>query len=420
VKNKFKFLSLSATGGKAQFRMMLPFGGSTQLALEETMREAILAEIRIAALEPGKETESLGIVSQMSGQPAPIQFNTVEDLLPKETDYYYTDFRAISAAMAPCYGLDFSKPGVLEASVPMLTGQTVYKDHIFWSVDRWVGVVQQSSWDAKGADAGGVPGINARLKIDSKKDPWLVRGLAMEPPAIHSTSVTVPFEFDFSHPDLVEQGRFWSLLGEEVGGEIVRLIVTKILAYWELSLVWNGAQEENKQLPASEASDAGLSANLAQDKDAGGGNPNTQRSETVKLSEQMRKMLGLPDTVGEDVPDAMLLPALTQLGERATVGDALLENARAECLRVATLAEGGAEKQLPEPIAAMIKKATGAELSALTDMYTTRAASLFTQTCSKCGTQMSAAVRSSVEQNTDDPSTPSQQSQGSYDGDSLH
>ena len=78
----------------------------------------------------------------------------------------------------------------------------------------------------------------------------LVRGVAMEPPAIHSASVTVLFEFDFSHPDLVEEGRFWQLLGEEVEGEIVRLIVTTILGYWEISLVFQGAQEENKQLPA--------------------------------------------------------------------------------------------------------------------------------------------------------------------------
>ncbi len=57
------------------------------------------------------------------------------------------------------------------------------------------------------------------------------------------------FEFDFSHPDLVEQGRFWQLLGEEVEGQIVRLIVTVILGFWEISLVFQGAQEENKQQP---------------------------------------------------------------------------------------------------------------------------------------------------------------------------
>ncbi len=399
MKKKFQFNSLSQTGGKAQFTMMLPLDGA-QLSFEDAMREQILTDIRTAALQPVPETESLS-VSSLSGQPAPIEFDTVEELLPKESDYFYRDFRALSAAMAPCYCLDFSDKKMLEEATSLLARQTVYKDHIFWSVDRWVGVVSESLWDAKGKDVRGIPGINAKLKIDSKKDPWVVRGMAMSPPAIHSVSVTVAFLFDFSHPDLVEEGRFWSLLGEEVGGEIVRLIVTKILSFWELSLVWNGAQEENKQLPVSETTDAGLSAKL-EVTGAGGGKPdNTQRSETVKLSAEMRKMLGLPDVTPEDVPDASLLPALTALGERAAAGDALLESARAECLRVATLAEGGTEKKLPEPIAGLIAKASATELTALTTMYEERAAASFKQTCTKCGTQMKALSRSSVEQETD-------------------
>ncbi|HEX8097603.1 MAG TPA: hypothetical protein VF507_06185, partial [Pyrinomonadaceae bacterium] len=250
MKNRFKFLSMSAAGGKAQFTMMLPFGGA-HLSVEAAMRERILADIRLAAAEPGKQFESMGVgrASQYGAQPANISFDTVEELLPKPEDYYYKDYRAISATLAPCYGLDFSKPGVLEAAVPMLKGQTVYKDHWFYSVDGWVGVVSEAAWDAKGDQVGGgTAGINAKLKLDSKKDPMLIRGVAMEPPAVHSCSVTVLFEFEFSHPDLVEQGRFWQLLGEEVEGQIVRLVVTAVLGFWELSLVFQGAQEENKQV----------------------------------------------------------------------------------------------------------------------------------------------------------------------------
>jgi hypothetical protein len=414
VKNKFKFLSLSQKGGKAKFTMMLPFDGG-QLSLGAAMSDDILAQIKLAAAEPGKQTESLGVgaASQWGAQSAPIQFETVDELLPKETDYFYKDYRAISASLAPCYALDFSEPGVLEASVAMMKRQTVYKDHYFYSVDGWVGVVSDATWDATGQKAGGVPGINARLKLDSKKDPMLVRGVAMEPPAVHSASATVLFEFEFSHPDLVEQGRFWSLLGEEVGGEIVRLIVTSILGYWELSLVFQGAQEENKQIPADvtmEGGDEGeLGAKRKQRMGAGGGDPITQRSETVKLSEALRRMLGLPDTVGEDVPDAMLLPAIHSLGERAQAGDMLLEAARAECLTIAGTAEGDAEGKLPEPIATIIKKADATELPGLTRLYQERAAKRMKQTCTKCGTQMSAAlVRSSVEQGTKEPETTTQ------------
>jgi hypothetical protein len=425
VKNKFKFLSLSATGGKAQFTMMLPFGGS-QLALGDAMRESILAQIRLAATEVGKQTESLGlgVVSQWGAQPAPLEFDTVDELLPKETDYFYKDYRAISATLAPCYALDFSTPGVLEASVPLLNRQTVYKDHYFYSVDAWVGVVSETTWDAKGDHAGGIPGITAKLKLDSKKDPMLVRGVAMDPPAVHSASATVFFEFEFSHPKLVEEGRFWQLLMEEVEGELVRLIITKILGYWELSLVFQGAQEENKQLPANDVVDddgeAGMNAKRKQKMSADAGTTiQSQRSETVKLSAELRKLLGIPETVGEDVPDAVLLPALTQMGGRVEAGDTLLANGRAECLRVATLAECGEGEALPEPIATMINKASATELSSLTRLYEERAAAKLTQTCTKCGTQMSPKVRSSVEQS---PTQPEMRSQ-SYvpnGADSLH
>ena len=373
MKNKFKFLSLSATGGTAQFTMMLPFVGS-QLSMEAAMREAILTQIKLAASEVGKQTESLGagVASQWGAQPAPIAFDTVDQLLPKETDYYYKDYRAISATLSPCYGLDFSKPGVLKESVEMLIGQTVYKDHYFHSVDGWVGVISGATWDEAGAQAGGIAGINAKLKLDSKKDPMLVRGVAMTPPAVHSASVTVFFEFEFSHPDLVEEGRFWQLLMEEVGGQLVRLIITKIRGYWELSLVFQGAQEENKQLPAGGVDKEQMSA--------GGGNENQQiqRSETVKLSAELRKMLGLPDTIGEDVPDAVLLPALEKLGVQVQAGATLMENARLECKRVAKLAVLGSEEgTLPEVLEAIINEADATKLTNLTAMYTAQAASRF-------------------------------------------
>jgi hypothetical protein len=107
--------------------------------------------------------------------------------------------------------------------------------------------VSNVAWDETGDQFGGVPGINAEYKIDALMNPRIARGLLMDPPAIHSTSMTVLFEFEFSHPDLVEQGRFWQLLGDEVEGSIVRLIVTKIQEYWEASLVFPGADRFAKR-----------------------------------------------------------------------------------------------------------------------------------------------------------------------------
>lgn len=413
MKNRFKFLSLSAKGGRAKFRMMMPFVGA-QLSLDSMMREQIIASIKLAASEVGKEVESLGvgIVSQWGAQPAPIQFNTVEELLPKETDYYYKDYRAISATLSPCYGLDFSKPGVLEAAVPLLKGQTVYKDHSYYSVDGWVGVVSESSWDAKGADSGGVPGINVQLKLDSKKDPMLVRGVAMQPPAVHSTSSTVLFEFEFSHPDLVEEGRFWQLLMEEVDGELVRLIVTKIDGFWEQSLVFQGAQEENKQLPAPEGADdqiednAGgedeeeLGARRTKDKERmkAGSKPGQQQKErkTVKVSQSRKELLGLTTIEGEEIADEVVLQAVEQLGAKVKTGDAMLSAARTECLRLATLATVGGEGQLPQALADVINAAGPEQIQGLTKMYAGQAEAKFPQTCQSCG-HANLKGRSSVE-----------------------
>jgi len=403
VKNKFKFTSLSLTGGKAQFTMMLPFGG-TQLSLEAAMREALLAEIRLAATEVGKQTESLavGVSSQWGAQPAPIDFETVDELLPKETDYYYKDYRAISATLAPCYGLDFSKPGVLEASVEKLKGQTVYKDHYFHSVDGWVGVVSEASWDAKGENAGGISGINARLKLDAKKDPMLVRGVAMSPPAIHSCSVTVLFEFDFSHPELVEQGRFWHLLGEEVDGQIVRLVVTVILGYWEISLVFQGAQEENKQQPATPSiPDDVVTDDEAElgmrDKKRMGASPDTREErKTVKLNALRKQGLGIT-AEGEEFPDEQVLSIVDGLVSQAAVGAALTTSRRVECLRVATLAEcGAADGQLDATLAKIINASQGDDLEGLIKLYSAKAESRFPHTCQSCGTKTEG--RSSVEE----------------------
>jgi hypothetical protein len=392
VKNKFQFLSLTRSGGKAQFTMMMPFGGQ-HLSLDAAMREAIFANIRAAAAEPGKQTESLGVGSASQAAPtSPANFETLEDLQPKEADYIYRDFRAISAAPFNCYGLDFSKPGVLKASTPLLANQTVYKDHIYWSVDRWIGVISESAWDEAGAQSEGVAGINVKLKLDWKKDPWTARGLLMEPPAIHSFSVTLLFEFDYSHPDLVEEHRFWSMLGEEVNGQVVRLIVTKIIAYWEGSLVFQGADEYAKQLPGADGAGASQSSTAG----AQGPTPQQEERTTVKLTAEQKQRLGIA-AEGEEFPDAVVLGALEGLAAQAQAGSVLLGARRAECLRVATLATLGSEEgELTPALKNVIERSQGEDLEGLITMYSEQAADRFPTTCQSCQKPVKL-TRSSVE-----------------------
>lgn len=181
-------------------------------------------------------------------------FRNISDILPKDEDYIFVNFRALSKVVVQGHWLDWTGEGVLEEGVSMLEGATVYPNHRFWDINNWLGSVSQTSWDAKGEKFSGVPGINATYKIDALVNPVIARGLLMKPPAIHSTSLTVLFEFQYSHPDIATDDRwkFFRLLGEEVDGKIVRLIVTKIHEIWEASLVYQGADRLAKQPKADE------------------------------------------------------------------------------------------------------------------------------------------------------------------------
>lgn len=333
-------------------------------------------------------------------------FSTFDDVQPTEADYIFPVFRAISAALIEGYWVDYSKPGVLEKSVPMLQGQTVYKNHDFHDVEGWLGVVNRSWWDAEGKQSGGVPGINIEQKIDWRMNPKIARGLLMKPPAIHSNSVTVRFGYEYSHPDLAENGkwRFYDMLGDEVDGEIVRFIANEIYAYWETSLVFQGADSIAKQLPGEDNDETEeMSAARSHSLPRGAQGQTTKEKNTVKLSLEQKKKLGLETHEGDEVPDDVLTPALERLAAQAKVGSTLIGSARAECLRVAMLAEtgGASDTKLPDALTSIINQATPTQLDGLTKMYTEKAASRFPQTCQSCG--RATSTRSSVEDRSDLP-----------------
>jgi hypothetical protein len=370
------------------------FGGDAPPAT--TIADIIAAEQsrpkpqEIDGADPISRLSNAGRVSQEAPE-----FQTIDDLKPKPSDFILPLFRALSATLIEGYWLDYSKPGVLQAAVPLLQGQTVFEDHRYWRVRDWVGVVSKTVWDDKGEESDGVPGINAELKIDWKKNPWIARGLMMTPPAIHSVSVTVLFEFDFSHPELVEQGRFWDLLGEEVEGHVVRLIVTRILGFWELSLVFQGADALAKKLAGEQETGVELTA------PRGGPTKITKENGTVKLTAQQKAALGLTAHQGEDVPEGTVLQAVEGLAARAEAGDKFVTSQRAECLRVATLATVGAKDgTLPEALTKVISQAGAEELDGLIKMYAEEAEKRFPRTCQHCGSK-DIAGRSSVEERAD-------------------
>lgn len=116
----------------------------------------------------------------------------------------------------------------------------------------------------------------------------------------------------------------------------------------------------------------------------------------MKLSNERKTALGLTHEA-EDVPEDLVLPAIDRLVSQAAAGTTLLGHARAECLRVATLATtGSAEGNLPEALAGVINQAGPEQLDGLTKMYRAQAAERFPLTCQSCGKQ-DLSGRSSIE-----------------------
>lgn len=168
---------------------------------------------------------------------------SADDLKPKDEDFVEPLFRLLSATTVAKQWLPTEFPEkVLKESLGLLKGQTVYLDHDD-SVGNSIGVVSDTVWqDSFKQDGVTIPaGINGVLKIDGKSNPRIARGVMMNPPSIHSNSVTVVFNWEPSH-EFEDVWEFYDKLGTFTeDGELIRRIATKILRYQETSLVSHGA-----------------------------------------------------------------------------------------------------------------------------------------------------------------------------------
>lgn len=179
-----------------------------------------------------------------------IDYNTyypnldASELKPKDEEFIEPMFRLLSETIVSknWNPTDFSQNGVLKASMKLLLGQTVNCDHET-NIGNAIGSVSKVMWQEAYKDGAFVipAGINGILKIDGKANPRIARGILMEPPSIHSNSVTVQFKWDKSHPAM-EDNEFYMKLGTyDKDGNMVRRIVTEVVGYMETSLVSHGA-----------------------------------------------------------------------------------------------------------------------------------------------------------------------------------
>lgn len=166
------------------------------------------------------------------------------ELTPKDEEFIEPMFRLLSETIVSknWNPTDFGQNGVLKASMKMLLGQTVNCDHET-NIGNAIGAVSQVMWQESYKDGSfTIPaGINGILKIDGKANPRIARGILMEPPSIHSNSVTVQFKWDKSHPKMGDNEFYQKLGTYDSKGVMVRRVVTEIVRYLETSLVSHGA-----------------------------------------------------------------------------------------------------------------------------------------------------------------------------------
>lgn len=359
---------------------------------------------------------------------------SLPDASTKEDEFVLATFRALSATILADRPIDFTNQKILRDATPKLIGQTVFKDHNT-SVNNWVGRVDASYWDEATPD---IPvGINAILKLDAIKDPMTVRGVLQG--AIHSASVTVSFEWKPSHPKLMDAGSFFDHLGEEIDGELVRIIVTMIDKFWEISLVWQGADEFAKQI-----GDDGKPVQKAHQPEAEPGllaaeaHPSIENFNQENKMDPIRKLL--KETFGVDVTEKnfseqlatyveMQIKSATQnfenevktlsakikeanqkiealdasikeLEPKATLGSKYLEDERKEAIRLYRVAKG---EQISEAILKTLEKADLEIAQAFKQEFKKEVEEKFPARCHRCGsTQLQR--RSSVE-NGETPKT---------------
>jgi len=300
-----------------------------------------------------------------------------EDLGGEE--FLVKPFRFLSKALTPYRFFDFTREGVLEGGVPLFDRLTVYANHNA-DVNQWKGYTQKPVWDSENDPNG----INGLMILDRTVDSNLARGVEIG--ALRSASVTIWFEYERSHPDL---RNFCDYLGEEVDGEIVRFIVTKLVKAGEVSIVWEGEDPYAKALMAA-----------AQDIET---NQNKGGDETMQLTAEFLKMLSITASEDGEVSPETLEAAVEQklvemtqqlegLKVDAEIGKKHLQGLREKAVTLYKALKGEDAKE--NYIENVILKADLETAQALVDEYRAGVEETVPLACPQCGEKL--ARQSSV------------------------
>ncbi|WP_061223622.1 hypothetical protein [Leptospira weilii] len=188
--------------------------------------------------------------------------------------YVEHDFRMLSKAFIECYALDFTKDNVLKNATSLFATK-IYKDHETF-VENSIGAVIDPTW----SDEKDNEGVNGRFRFFKKFASSIIDRLETDPPILDSCSVGIQYTYIKSHPNL--ENFYWHL-GEEIEGSVVRLVITKIIAVSEVSIVCAGADPNAKK----------LLLNHFEQTSSEPGEAKPQTEENMKLKAKLLAALGL-------------------------------------------------------------------------------------------------------------------------------
>lgn len=302
---------------------------------------------------------------------------SLEDIEPKDSDFLLVTARATSKNLIDNGWLvmDFTQKGVLESSVPFYMPKGRKKIPVFtqhnWGVDSVIGWIEDAFFSEKdeGID---FAGVNTVLRIDAGLVPELVRGILGG--TVTAVSVTDEWDFDLSHDDLGDD--FWDMMGREVDGEIVRLIVIKYKRVFEESFVGLGADNDARVLNARWAGKRPIDKEMYAPEDRG--DEEGERKMAIVPGGASRSLIGvnsegdakekedamginfkeIGDILGESVADEeSALDSVRKIKNSKALAIKERDEAKAELEKLKPLAEAG--KDRVESLREAVKKAIG-------------------------------------------------------------
>lgn len=333
------------------------------------------------------------------------------------------------------YFLDFATPGVLENALPLFRIKSdggvrekplKYQRNHSYRIEDTLGYSQSVAFGHEG-DVGQITSVARLHKTLAEKE---IEMLTTDPPLLESVSLALNYNWVQSHPEM----RFWQfidLLGHEVDGEIVRIVVTEILEVYHIGLVWNGADEQAVRLNATHLwnEHSGDFNALFTKEELQNPSINIEGEKVMEtLLEKIMKALGidkedqLESRIASLMSEAAQVEGLnTQVADLTTLnaeltqtiadlnvqieadkpnvemGKKYIENLKKDVKGLAGLVMGNLSESMQE----LIESASPEKLESLRTEFEEKADSMFPARCQDCGSS-NVSLRSSRE-NTEPP-----------------